>query len=65
MVVEIKYSQLEDGLILVNNKEVRQDMNGNWIGKHLTMIEAKFFNEFMNTVKRCKTLDTLKVTYEV
>lgn len=53
MAVTIKCENIDDGLIHVNGKEVRQDMNGNWIGQTLENNEAKYFNIFLHTLIRC------------
>lgn len=39
-------------LIKVNGKEVRQDMNGNWIGQDLNAAETKHFQQFVASKHR-------------
>jgi len=66
MAVKIKCTQIEDNIILVNGKEVRKDMDGIWITKErFSMIEAKFFGEFRETLKRCKSAQYLTATYTI
>ncbi len=66
MAVEINCTQIEDNIILVNGKEVRKDMDGTWIAKdRFSMIEAKFFGEFRETLKRCRSAQYLTATYKI
>lgn len=61
---EIKCEQKEENLILVNGKEVRKDMDGNWIGKTLDLKEAKFFNVFLHTVQSISNCKLMEATYK-
>lgn len=55
MAIQIRCTRLDDGLIMVNGKEVRKDMNENWIAKEeMSVEEAKFFNEFRDTAERLR-----------
>lgn len=47
MTIEVNASEIRDGLVYVNQKEVRRDMNGNWIGHHLNITEATVFRDFI------------------
>ena len=51
--IEIRCTHIEDGIILVNGKLVRKDMEGRWITKEcLNEIEVKFFDAFLQTLER-------------
>jgi len=66
MAVEIYCTQIDDNIILVNGKEVIMDLDGVWIAEErLSMIEAKFFGEFRETLKRCKSAQYLTATYTI
>lgn len=65
MTTTIRCEQIEDDLILINGKEVREDMNGNWIGKSLDLQEAKFFNIFLSTIKRINTSKHISAEYRL
>jgi hypothetical protein len=65
MATEIKCEQTADDLILINGKEVRKDMNGNWIGRTLDMKEAKFFNVFLYTIRQISKGRFIEATYRV
>lgn len=65
MATEIKCEQTADDLILVNGKEVRKDMNGNWIGRTLDLREAKFFSVFLYTVRQIAKGKHIEATYRV
>lgn len=65
MFTTIKCEQIEDGLIHVNGKEVRQDMEGNWIGKTLDIKETRYFNLFLQTLKRMGGGKLQSATYKV
>lgn len=66
MAVDIRCTQIADGLVLVNGKEVIKDMDGVWIcQEQLSMIEAKFFGEFRETLERCNRGKWLQATYRV
>lgn len=45
---------IEDGVVKLNHKEVRQDMNGNWVGNNFSIAEAQAFNLFLNLVEISK-----------
>ena len=61
---EIKCEQLADDLILVNGTQIRKDMNDRWVAKgHLTPMEAKFFNEYRETLERLKGVRNIQITY--
>lgn len=45
---------VEDGVVKLNHKEVRQDMNGNWVGNNFSMAEAQAFNLFLDLVEQSK-----------
>lgn len=45
---------IEDGLVKLNNKKVRQDMNGNWVGNNFSIAEAQAFNLFLDLVEQSK-----------
>jgi hypothetical protein len=61
----IKCEQKDDNLIIVNGKEVRKDMNGNWVGKTLDIKEAKFFNVFLNTINNIGSGKLLEASYKM
>ncbi len=66
MAVEIKCTQIEDQIVLVNGKAVVKDMEGAWKSEdQLSMIEAKFFREFIETLERCNNARPLQATYLV
>lgn len=48
----IRCELVDDTLITVNGKEVRQDMEGKWIGKSLTATETVAFRMFMDAKRR-------------
>lgn len=45
---------IEDGLIKLNHKEVRRDMNGNWVGNNFSIDEAHAFNLFLDLIEQTK-----------
>lgn len=45
---------VEDGVVKLNHKEVRKDMNGNWVGNNFSMAEAQAFNLFLDLVEMSK-----------
>lgn len=45
---------IEVGVVKLNHKEVRQDMNGNWVGNNFSVAEAQAFNLFLNLVEISK-----------
>lgn len=68
MPVQVRCTEKADDLILVNGKEVRRDIDGDW--KHdpktpLTMIEAKFCGEFLGTLQRCRNGKKFRAVYTV
>lgn len=68
MAVEIRCTEKDDNLILVNGKEVIKDMDGDWKTKpnqQLSMIEAKFCGEFLGTLQRAKSGSKLRAIYKV
>jgi len=66
MAVEIKITQIEDQTVLVNGKRVVKDMDSSWKSEEeLSMIEAKFFREFIETLERCNNAKPLQATYLV
>lgn len=65
MATEIKCEAIDSGLIHVNGKEVRLDMNGNWMGKHLDVTEAKVFNLFLNSAERAGRIKIKKAIFTV
>lgn len=64
MAVDINIKTEDTDHITVNGKSVRKDMDDNWSAQSelLTIAEAKYFNEFLRTLKKSKTND-LTVTY--
>ena len=48
----ITIERLDDSAILVNGKEVRKDMNGNWVAKGMNMTEAEACNFFITAMDR-------------
>lgn len=65
MALTIKCEQVEERLIKVNGKEVRQDMDGNWRTRaKMLNAESHFFNEFLKTTETTGK-KYLKVTYEL
>ena len=66
MAVEINCSRIDDDLILVNGKKVQRNMDGMWITQdHMNVMEAKFFNEFLETLERCDYRKPTKAIYTV
>lgn len=65
MAVTITCEKIDDGLIHVNGKEVRQDMNGNWIGSDLDIIEANVFRQFLNSMDRSGGIKIQTATYKI
>lgn len=55
---------VNDSYILVNNKEVRKDMNGNWIGQDLNLKESEYFRKFVATLSK-SDLKLQKATYVI
>lgn len=45
---------IEEGVVKLNHKEVRQDMNGNWVGNDFSIDEAHAFNLFIDLVEQTK-----------
>ena len=45
---------VEEGIVKIGHKEVRQDMNGNWVGNDFSIAEAQAFNLFFNLVEISK-----------
>lgn len=63
--ITVSCLQVDDDHIIVNSKSVRWDMNDNWIAKEaLSIVEAKFFNEFLDTTKRVRS-NRLQATYTI
>lgn len=63
---EITCKRMEDDLILVNGKEFRKDMNGNWCVKgNISINEASFFHEYREMLERNPSLRNLEVTYKI
>lgn len=62
----IKIEMIDDSLLLVNHKEVRYDMNGNWVasGFHPSLEEANAVAEFILTKSRYPRLTKLEMTFE-
>lgn len=65
MAKTVKCQKINDELILVNFKEVRQDMDGNWVTKkEMTPTEKQFFNEFLQTIEHVNA-KTVKAEYSL
>lgn len=66
MAVEIKCTHTDDDVIHVNGKEIRKDVDGTWITREpMNVIEAKFFNEFLETLGRCESKKPRQAIYTV
>ena len=64
--VEIRCTRIEYGIILVNGKEVRKDMDGRWITKEcLNEIEVMFFGAFLSTLESCGNKKPHQAIYTV
>ncbi len=65
MAVQVEITAVDQELIHVNGKELRKDMNGNWIAKEeLTSMELRFFREFLGSLMRVST-PIQKATYKI
>lgn len=48
----IECERIDQDAILINGKEVRKDMDGNWIGRQLNVQEVKYFNIFLQALRK-------------